>query len=222
VNPAPTALDQSGVAQPAASQHGLALRLFIWIAIQLGVLILPVLQVPLSDNFPRPYEQLAVQELLVTQIALASLLAPWLLADWESSFCSIAATAPMLALAAALSANLDISIAIQWLYVAAWMLLLSLWCRMVPNAWWLAVVGVSSTVSLGGGALAYLAVEFDLSAQTTWIDVGYLGPICGVLCLGNAHGNASRFMIYLSMATLFTYLLRWVIIRRWGTVGKPK
>jgi hypothetical protein len=195
--------------------------LFIWIAMQLGVLILPILQVPLSDNFPRPYERLAVQELLVAQIALASLLAPWLLADWESSFCSIAATAPMLALAAALSATIDISIAAKWLYVAEWMLLLTLWCRMVPEAWRLAVVAIASTVSLGGGALAYLAVEFDLSAQTTWIDVGYLGPICGVLSLGSATEYANPFLTYIFMITLFTYLVRCGLIRRWRRVGSP-
>src|SRR5436190_7527032 len=77
--------------------------LLIWLVLQLLVLLLPVLQVPLSDEFPRPAEKLALAEMVVAQMALAALLFPILMRDLSSAVVMAATTWPFLLLAGLLS-----------------------------------------------------------------------------------------------------------------------
>src|ERR1051325_1322831 len=100
------------------------LSLLIWLVLQLLVLLLPVLQVQLSDEFPRPAEKLAIEEMVVSQIALSALLFPLLLRDFPSAIVMAATTWPFLLLAGLLSSTPAYPLLEAGAFVSIWIIAL--------------------------------------------------------------------------------------------------
>ena len=160
--------------------------LLIWLGLQLLVLLLPVMQVQLSDEFPRPAEKLAIEEMIVAQIALSALLFPVLIRDFASAIVMAATTWPILLLAGLLSSTPPYRLLESGIFISIWTLGLGLlrvdsakW-----NAWTCAIV---STIAIGSAIAAYLREEFSNGNINGLV----FGPIVGALDV--VHGSEDRW-----------------------------
>ena len=205
-------------AEPSTSpapHRGLAGPLFLWLALQVGTLLLAGLQTPLSDKFTRPAERRAIEEMLVVQIAASALLFPMILDGLWAALAAIATAWPMLALAGVLSVRPTGDVVRGATYVSLWMGVLAIW------GWLLSgqrsrLIGcaVAAGLSIGGGMLAYLRVEFDLTASTSW---DFPGPIPGViLAMDGWDWPLWRWLAYLVIFTGVASLLAkgWKLFRK--------
>src|SRR4029453_12234091 len=113
------------VGRPPTSPHLSPLAL--WLAVQLLALLLPVLQVPLSDEFPHPIERFALREMLAVQISFAALLFPLLFRSPGSAGCVLFASWPFLFLAGFLASTPLLHIVISGAYLSCWIALLACW-----------------------------------------------------------------------------------------------
>jgi hypothetical protein len=189
---------------------GTSSALILWLLIQLAALLLPIFQVRLADKFPRPAEKLAVDELLVVQVAAAGLLASVLIDTWPKLLANLAAMGPTLALAAILSANPDRRIILAGAYVGGWMVVLWGWCQIlrqpIERLW---LNGIAGTLALGGAGIAYLNLEFGPTASSDWGFAQNHGPIMAALALLHGGGWGSwAFLGCCGLATLLGFLTR--------------
>ena len=152
------------------------LSLLVWLGLQLLVLLLPVMQVQLSDEFTRPAEKLAVEEMAVAQVALSALLFAILMRDFPTTMVMAATSWPFLLLAGLLSSTPPYRLLEAGAFISIWIIALGLlrvdsvkW-----NAWATAIV---STFAIGGAIAAYLREEFGNGA----VDGLLFGPIVGAL-----------------------------------------
>jgi len=150
--------------------------LLVWLGLQLLVLLLPVMQVQLSDEFTRPAEKLAAEEMAVAQVGLSALLFGILMRDFSTAIVMAATGWPFLLLAGLLSSTPPYRLLEAGAFISIWIIALGLlrvdsvkW-----NAWATAIV---STISIGGAIAAYLREEFGNGA----LDGLIFGPIVGAL-----------------------------------------
>ncbi len=163
-------------------RRGLAGPLALWLAVQGGALLLAGLPTPLSDKFTRPAERRAIEEMLVVQITFSAMLFPIILNGLWRMLAAMATVWPMLALAGVLSVRPTGDVVRGATYVSLWIGLLAGWGWVLPGRR-SRVIGcaVATGISAGSALLAYLAVEFDVSASTSWNNLGFSGPVIGVL-----------------------------------------
>jgi len=188
-----------------------------WLILQLLALLLPVLQLPLSDNFTRPAERLAIEEMLTTQIAFAALLMPVLFSNCSTSLFVIACTWPFIQLAGTLSATPPTRILLATAYLAGWLALLTAW-RSILRTTRAQMIGVAaaSILSIGAALLWYLRVEF-LTQQTDplWSRDALLGPILAALAILHEQPLSFRPWLPLGIALVVSVsLASWIEIRR--------
>jgi hypothetical protein len=179
------------------------LALLIWLALQLLVLLLPVMQVQLSDEFPRPAEKLAAEEIVVAQVALSSLLFSVLVRDFSAAVVMAATTWPFLLLAGLLSSTPPYRLLETSAFISMWLIALGL-LRVESvkwNAWATAIV---STIAIGGGIAAYLRAEFGSGE----IDGLIFGPIVGALDVLHGFENRWRAWIILPVFLIAAGVLR--------------
>lgn len=152
------------------------LSLLIWLGLQLLVLLLPVMQVQLSEEFPRPAEKLAIEELVVAQIALSALFFSVLLRDFASALVIAAATWPFLLLAGLLSSTPPSRLLETGGFISLWIVALALirTDSIKSNAW---ATAIASAFAIGGAIAAYLRAEFSSGP----IDGLLFGPVIGAL-----------------------------------------
>ncbi|HEV8292552.1 MAG TPA: hypothetical protein VGP94_11545 [Tepidisphaeraceae bacterium] len=162
------------------------LSLLIWLALQLLVLLLPVMQVRLSDEFPRPAEKLAAEEMVVAQIALTALLLSVLIRDFASALVIAATSWPFLFLAGLLSSTPPYRLLEAGAFISIWIIALGVFRTDATkwNAWATAIV---ATYSIGGAIAAYFRAEFGTGA----IDGLLFGPMVGALDV--LHGSDDRW-----------------------------
>ena len=135
--------------------------LSLWLAIQLLALLLPTLHIPLSDNFPRPIERVALDEMLIVQITAAALLIPMLFTSASTTLILIAGTWPFLQLAAMLSATNSQRLLLAALYLAAWMTTLAfINAALHGTRTRMRAVALATSFTLAGPLLSYLYAEF--------------------------------------------------------------
>jgi hypothetical protein len=166
------------------------LSLLIWLGLQLLVLLLPVMQVQLSEEFPRPAEKLAAEEMVVAQIALSALLFSILMRDFSTVIVLAATTWPFLLLAGILSSTPPYRVLEAGAFVSIWMIGLGL-LRIDSarcNAWPTAIV---STITIGGAIAAYLRAEFGSGE----VDGLLFGPIVGAIDV--LHGTVDRWRAWI-------------------------
>ena len=160
--------------------------LLVWLGLQLVVLLLPVMQVPLSDEFPRPAEKMAAEEMIVAQIALSALLFSFLMRDFAATMVIATTSWPFLLLAGLLSSKPPYRLLEAGAFISLWILALGLLRTdsTKSNTWSTAII---STLAIGGAIAAYLRSEFSSGA----VDALLFGPIIGALDI--LHGSRSRW-----------------------------
>jgi hypothetical protein len=138
------------------------LPLTIWLTLQFLALLLPVLQVPLSDEFPRPIERFALHEMLAVQICFAALLFPLLFRSGASALCTLAASWPFIFLAGFLASVPTARILICGAYLSCWLAFLGCWRLILRSARsQLIAIAVASVLAFAGPLLGYLQAEFS-------------------------------------------------------------
>ena len=169
-----------------ASTFSHPLSLLIWLGLQLIVLLLPVMQVPLSDEFPRPTEKIAADEMIVAQIALSALLFPILIRDFASAIVMAAAIGPFLLLAGLLSSTPPYRLLESAIFLSIWILGLGL-LRVDSSKWNAWTCAIISTIAVGSAIAAYLREEFSNGNINGLV----FGPIVGALDV--VHGSEDRW-----------------------------
>jgi hypothetical protein len=140
-------------------------QLLLWLAIQLAAILLAALQIPLAARYPEPAERLAPQLLLAVQVIGAGMLFPFLLRDWRHAVNIAAPGFPFQLAAAYLGGLATREILPASVFVGAWILILTLWraCLRSPGAQMIGVL-LATCLTLGGGILRYLRLEFSLTS----------------------------------------------------------
>jgi hypothetical protein len=135
--------------------------LLLWLGVQLGAILLAALQIPLAARYPEPAERLAPQLLLAVQVVAAGMLFPFLLRNWRHAI-NVAATGLPFQLAAGYLGGLAArEILPASVFVAAWILVLAVWRACLRSLGAQAIgVALAMCLTLGGGILRYLRVEF--------------------------------------------------------------
>ncbi|HEV8604411.1 MAG TPA: hypothetical protein VGQ99_03540 [Tepidisphaeraceae bacterium] len=152
--------------------------LLIWLGLQLLVLLLPVMQVPLSEEFPRPGEKLAVEEMVVAQIALSALLLPVLMPSPAAVMVMAATTGPFLQLAGVLSSSPPYRLIEVSGFVSTWIIALGfLGAGPMRPRWKIWAAAATSEISIGGALAAYLLRDFGSGDM---IGTGF-GPIVSAI-----------------------------------------
>lgn len=158
-----------------------------WLGIQLGLLLLAILQVPLSDQYTRPAEHAALDVMLIGQVLLAAMLFPWLLRSLSAAIIIAAASWPFIQLAMVLSSASAMPTFLAGAYASTWIITLAAWRRLLrsPRAQ-LAGAAAATLLSAGGALIWYLRAEFVRSSGgAQWGTDALLGPILGILAIAH-------------------------------------
>ena len=147
-------------AQPE-DKPSIAIPLIVWLLIQLAAIALAASGVPLSANFPRPPQSLAVHEMLIAQFVGSAMFLPVLFrGGWRTWLGVVVAAGPMLMLAAWLARMPMPQVLLLWAEVAAWVTALALWRAVTPRRVD-ALSALAMLLSAGGLLVWYLQAEFQ-------------------------------------------------------------
>ena len=185
--------------------------LALWLAVQGLMLLLAALKIPFSNNFPNPAERMALDEMLVVQIAAAAILAPMLMRDATTAALAAIASWPFTMLAGLLAAEIDPwKIVCPAAVVSLWIAALALWIWILrTQRMRQALAALATSLALGGPLGWYLNAEFGGgNGVLDWSTHGRWGPIMAALgfCDGDPHNRASwEFLAGLVSITLATF-----------------
>ena len=190
--------------------------LFLWLVIQLLALALPTLQIPLSDNFPRPIERLAVHELVIVQVLAAAMLFPMLFKNIATTIALVASTWPFLQLAGMLAATPTPRLLCAALYLALWMTALALInATLRSRRAQLQATALTTSFTLAGPLLWYLYHEFDtdVTANHDLLLTG-TNPILSATEILNSQRRSGSSMWVLMLILLASSLIAALLTRR--------
>lgn len=180
-------LPLSPTAPPLASPQTKSLGgpLLAWSLIQLAALALAASRIPLSANYMRAGERVAVEWVLAAQVAGAAALFPLLFRSWRSALVLAASSWLFLALASGLAALPAGRTVAAGTYVTAWLAALALWQVALPpdpsGKWHFTAAAVATMLCAGGPALWYLAAEFAPPGVAAPPADGRFGPMLAAL-----------------------------------------
>jgi hypothetical protein len=187
-------------------------RLVVWLAAQLLILIIAAARVPLAARYPEPAEQLAPQLLLCGQAIVASLLFPWLLRDFRTTAQMLATALPFQLATVFLSGIPIRELAPAIGYVDAFSGALAIWSPLLrSNLAQSLGVALASCLTLGGGMLRYLRVEYSggrgASVPHTWETVTPLPSTLQALA-GQAPLGGWMLLAVLFVSAITVHLIR--------------
>lgn len=190
------------LASPIYSARVLA----FWMIAQVAALALAAGRFPLSAHFFEPAERMAVEELLIIQLVVASLTFPLLLRSAYGSFVTMITAIAMIFLANALSRYPLRQLVSSLVYLEACLLAMAIWAHLLRNLRsQLIDVCVSGGLTVFMTALWYLSREYRPDAPD-WLQ--YFSPISAVIRLLDESGKIWAF------ASLpATFLLVGIVIR---------
>jgi hypothetical protein len=156
-----TELAQSETKKSGEARTCLACVLFVWMLAQMIALLIGASGIKLSVNFPQPPESMAMHEMLIAQIAVSSMLFPFLMRGWRTSISVIATSWPMLVLASIIAESERAALIAACGYLTTWLVVLVLWNKIL-QLHRLQLIGVAAAgfFSIGGTVMAYLISEF--------------------------------------------------------------
>jgi hypothetical protein len=158
VQTAPTA------SEPTPVSRSSTFPLLLWLVLQLAAASLAAGRVPLAAKYPLDGERLAAHVLLSAQCIAGALLFPFLLRDWRTAAQVIASAAPFQVAAGLLSGAEWEALMAAIAVVDAWLVTIAIWssCLPTPRSRMIGVAA-ASLLTLGGGLLGYLRMEFSAS-----------------------------------------------------------
>ena len=133
----------------------------LWLVVQLSVVLMAVLRVPLAAQYPEPAERLAAHLLFGAQVVGAGLLFPYLLRDARCAVQVVASAWPFQLAAGYLAGMAPAALAWPASLVTAWLITLALYAALLRSPRSRALgVAAAALLTLGGGTLRYLRLEF--------------------------------------------------------------
>ena len=135
--------------------------LLLWLVVQLCAILLAALRVPLAAVYPEPAERLAPHLLLGVQVVAAGMLFPFLLRDRQAAVQVMATAIPFQLAAGYLGGFTAREMLPAIAFGLTWILVLAIWRRALPApSAQLIGTSVATCLTLGGGILRYLRLEF--------------------------------------------------------------
>jgi hypothetical protein len=114
---------------------------------------------------------LAAHVMVVSQVVAAALLFPYLMRSWAAAVAVVAGAWPFDAAAGVFSAAPAGHVVWAAAYVTAWLLVLAIWNRALPEQGRGLAVAVAALLAIGGCVVFYLRLEFglgDIAAADGW------------------------------------------------------
>jgi hypothetical protein len=149
-------------ARSPSAPHPSTGLLAAWLAAQLLLVTLAAVGVPLAARYADPPEQFAPHLLLCGQVVVASLLFPWILRDPRTAAQVLSAALPFQVAATFLGGSSLREVAPAIAYVDGFVLALAVWAPLLRSPLTESLgVAVASCLTLGGGMLRYLRVEYS-------------------------------------------------------------
>jgi hypothetical protein len=175
--------------------------LLLWLAVQMLALGTSVFQVPLSDQYPRPAERMALHQVLVAQVVASSLFFPWLFRNAVGGVFITTSAWPFIQMAASLSATSWENTIAAGVYVTLWLSLLSVWGTALKTKRARHAVGASaSAMALLGPILWYLGAEYGATGREERHRLlSLISPVVGVLELVSGDRDARLPIVVLAM-----------------------
>jgi hypothetical protein len=174
---------------PPADKHGATgerlavFPLAVWLLVQLIALTAGALDIAWSANYPSPAHLQSLQVMLITQLAGATLLAPWLGSSRGSIFIAALVVWPFIQAAGFLSAGSLRGLGLSSFYTSTWILVLGVLHGVKSHPLLPTITAATSVFVLFDPILAYLSREF------TGRQMPGFGPISAAFQL--AAGEAS-------------------------------
>lgn len=134
--------------------------LIVWLALQLIVLGIGAGGIPLASNWPRPPESLAIDEMLFAQLAIASMLFPFLLRSVWTTLAVILTSLPMLQIAGFLSTTPMDRLLPAAGFLVLWIVALMLLRFALNERWRMLGVAAATLFTLGGAVMWYIGSDF--------------------------------------------------------------
>jgi hypothetical protein len=176
----------------------IAIPLIVWLLTQLAAVALAASGVPLSANFPKPPQSLAVHEMLIAQfVGSAMSLDVLFRGGWRAWLGIVLTAGPMLMLAAWLARTPMSRVFVLWVHVAMWLTMLSLWrsltssdvrdtrdkkAQALPSLGFVTVLSALATLLSAGGLLFwYLRSEFQPATDSGFLRLFPLPAILSTL-----------------------------------------
>jgi hypothetical protein len=186
--------------------------LLAWLAVQLAVLTLAASRVPLAAQYPQPAERMAPHLVLGTQVVVASLLFPFLLTSGRGVVQVIAAAMPFQLAAGYLGARSGREMIEPALFVAAWILALGLCNALLRSSRVRAsAVAIASLLTLGGGVLRYLRLEFNAAPAPR---LAFESALPLTTTLNTLDGSTSRTAGWMLLLTIIFATATALAVRR--------
>ncbi len=190
----------------------------VWLAVQMLTLLLPIFQIRLADQYPRPAESLALAQMLCVDVAMSAMLMPILFRTPGSTLITVACAWPFLQLAATFSAAPHARAFAAGLYLTGWLLVLGGWSWLLrSDVRRIIASAVASALALGGPLLWYLKSEFATELpMAAWMTQGLAGPIMGALAVLQRQ-NAAQTWLLMEISLVATALIcgvTWVLRAR--------
>jgi hypothetical protein len=135
--------------------------LIAWLVWQLMIVGIVVLRIPLAAHYPEPAERLALHLLLSAQIAGVAMTFPFLLRGARAVFEMLATALPFQLAAMFLTGRQIGEVAQEIAFADAWIAALAVWSAVFRTDVTRAIgVVVATCLTVGGGILRYLRLEF--------------------------------------------------------------
>lgn len=132
----------------------------LWLAIQLGALLVSIARVPLSASSARPAELDATPLLLAAQLAASALLFPFFTRNTATATAVLATSWPFIVLSAIVSARPSAEIAALEAFVTLWLTSLALWRRALSPSKQFPAVAVAMLLVLAPPIAIYLHADY--------------------------------------------------------------
>lgn len=190
--------------------------MLLWLTIQLVALAIGAAGLQLSNRRQTPPEFLAIDVLLVTQIATAALLWPMLMADWRSAVAVILSSLPFMQAAGFVSATPTSDFWPAATLTILWLTTLAVLPKPKSSPTFMSALRMAVALwSIGGALATYLHAEFSADDSTNLI-----GPISQVL--GRLHGQTNSMHWIAVAIVLFVAIIIRVINRSVASKNKVK
>jgi hypothetical protein len=198
-------VNDSRVADTNTSSGPLAL----WLGIQLVIVVLCAARVPLAAQLAAPSDQLTPHLLLAVQVVASSLLFPFFFRDVRSAVQILSSAIPF-QLAAAYLAGLGVKDVFHAAgFVQAWLVTLAVGAACLRGTGGvMPVVCLASCLTLGGGMVRYLRLEFS-QAQPGGETFESASPLLTTLAAVEGQPTFRGWILLLSLAAAGLGVLAW-------------
>jgi hypothetical protein len=175
--------------------------LALWLGLQLAAVLVAVVRVPLAAQYPEPAEQMAAYLVTGTQGVAAALIFPFLLRSARTTVQVIASTWPFLLAAGYLAGVAPKAMIWPAASITAWLVTLALWASILRTTRAQMVgITIASLLTLGGGLLRYLRLEFAAGTAEPGFALETASPLLSTFAALDGSPSPAGWILLASLA----------------------